>query len=405
MSTSKGSFSMIVAGEATYLFMGAMYVWSVIRIELTKHFPSFTASQMSMTFTLMMICFCLGGFFGGRLTEKKGPGFSIRLAAVLILLGYMGASLTELCQASMALSVLYLFLSVFMGFGVGIAFNACMANIAPWFPGHVGLVTGVLMMGFGVSSLVFAFVIEAICPFIGIFNVLRVLGASIFLVVFISSFFVKRPPVSNETAAEAICAGEQDCTPRQMISRPSFWIYFAWNTICGAAGLLAINNAANIAEYFGLTASLGLVVSLFNGCGRPVVGTIVDRFGRFPSMFIMIFMLLLASAMLIFADHSGQYMLMFVGMLLVGIVYGGGGTISIKVIRELYGPAHFGVNHSICNFCVIAASLLGPLLSGILQDSSGGFTSTFNMLFALAALGLLLLFLLKAAVKRETRKR
>ena len=403
MEKTKGSPTMILAGTAAYLFMGAMYVWSVLRIELTKVFPSFTAAQMSMTFTLMMICFCLGGFAGGKLTERKTPGLSLRLASVLILLGYLGASLMELCQApGAALAVLYLFLSVFMGFGVGIGFNACMANIAPWFPGHVGLVTGVLMMGFGMSSLVFAFVIEAICPAIGVFNVLRALGVAIFLVVFAASFFVKKPPLPRETAGKA---GEHDCTTRQMLSRPSFWIYFIWNTLCGAAGLLVINNAANIAEYFGLAAGLGLVVSLFNGCGRPVVGAIVDRFGRFPSMFIMILMLLIASLMLLFADHSGRYAFMFVGIILVGIVYGGGGTISIKVIRELYGPSHFAVNHSIANFCVIAASLVGPFLSGLLQDVSGGFSSTFLMLFVMAVLGLALLFLLIAAVKREEKRR
>lgn len=405
MQKTKGGFSMIIAGTASYLFMGAMYVWSVIRIELTKLFPSFTASQMSLTFTLMMICFCLGGFAGGRLTERKDPGFSLKIASVLILAGYEGASLMEFCEGGAAFAVLCLFLPLFAGFGIGIGYNACMANISPWFPAHVGLVTGILMMGFGMSSLVFAFVIGAVCPHIGIFNVLRALGAMIFLVVFVSSFFVKKPPVTVQAAPDGGDAGCNDCTVRQMVSRPSFWIYFLWNTLCGAAGLLVINNAANIAAYFGLAAGLGLIVSLFNGCGRPVVGAIVDRFGRFRSMFIMIFMLLLAALMLVYADRSGQYAFMFAGLILVGIVYGGGNTISVKVIRELYGARHFGVNHSIANFCVMAAAVAGPLLSGLLQDKSGGFTSTFIMLLMIALAALALIFLLIAAVKWEEKRR
>ncbi len=403
MGKVKNGALMIVVGTLAYFFLGVMYVWSVLRIELNSVFTGYTAAQLSMCFTLMMSTFCVGGFVGGKIVQRKTPALSLRIGSLLILLGYIGASMMGRLQADSALVLLYISYSVLGGFGIGMGYNALMANISPWFPGKVGLVTGIMMMGMGLSSLAFAFIIENICPIIGIFNIFLYVGVAVALMLFISSFVVKKPPVATKRE-ENVPNGVVSKTPRQMMSSLSFWIYFIWNTFAGCCGLLVINSAANIAAYFGLAASLGMVISIFNGCGRPVVGLLVDKLGRYKAMSLLNIMLIAAALMLIISDKAGISALMFVGMIFVGIVYGGGSTIATKVISDLYGPRYFGVNHSISNFCVIAASFVGPYLSGILQDrSGGGFTSTFYMLLVISIIMLLLIFALIGAVKKEDK--
>ena len=403
MNKVKNGALMICVGTLAYFFLGVMYVWSVLRIELNAVFSEYTAAQLSLCFTLMMSTFCVGGFLGGKLVQKKSPAYSLRIASALVLIGYFGASMMRYFEAGAAIRLLYISYSVAGGFGIGMAYNALLANIAPWFPEKFGLVTGVMMMGMGLSSLVFAFVIETVCPVIGIFNVFLALGIAVSAVLLISSFVVKKPPVAVQKNSSED-TGIVSKTPRQMMSTASFWLYFVWNVFAGCSGLLVINSAANIASYFGLAASLGMVISIFNGCGRPVVGHLVDRLGQFKAMGLINIMLLAAAAMLIISDISGISALMFVGMILVGIVYGGGSTVASKVISELYGPKYFGVNHSISNFCVIAASFVGPYLSGILQDrSGGGFTSTFYMLLVISLVMLVLIGLLIAAVRHEKK--
>ena len=346
-----------------------------------------------------MICFCLGGFFGGRLVQRRTPALSMRIGAALIAAGYLGASLMQLLPGA-GLALLYVFYAAFAGFGTGMCFNACLCNISPWFPGHVGLVTGIMLMGFGMSSFAYAFGIVALCPALGIFGIMRLAGVIIPAVVIAASFFVKKLPAVRSGAD----APERGSSPGQMVSSASFWIYFVWNTVSGAAGLLVINNAAGIAAYFGLAASLGLVVSVFNGCGRPFVVVMVDRLGQFRSMLVMVLLLIAAAGLLICADRSGANALMFAGMMIIGVIYGGGSTISAKVVAELYGQRCFGVNHSIANFCVIPASLLGPYISGLLQDrGGGGFSSTFVMLLIMGAAELVLLLALYLAAKREKK--
>ncbi len=403
MNKVRNGALMVTVGTLAYFFLGVMYVWSVIRIEIGRVFPDYTAAQLSMCFTLMMSSFCVGGFVGGKTVQRKTPALSLRIGSVLILLGYLGACLIGRLESGAALKLLYISYSVVGGFGIGMGYNALMANISPWFPGRVGLVTGIMMMGMGLSSLAFAFIIEWVCPIVGIFNALLFVGIAVALMLFISSFVVKKPPAAMKKTPDAP-EGAISKTPREMVSSLSFWIYFLWNTFAGCSGLLVINSAANIAAYFGLAASLGMVISIFNGCGRPVVGIIVDKLGQYKAMGLLNIMLIAAAAMLIISDSTGIRVLMFVGMIFVGIVYGGGSTVATKVISELYGPRHFGVNHSISNFCVIAASFIGPYLSGILQDrSGGGFTSTFMMLMVIAVIMLLLIFALMAAVKKESK--
>lgn len=404
MNKVKNGVLMVTVGTLAYFFLGVMYVWSVIRIEIGEVFPSYTAAQLSMCFTLMMSTFCIGGFVGGKIVHRKTPAMSLRIGSALILLGYLGASLMGKFQADGALTLLYISYSVVGGFGIGMGYNALMANISPWFPGKVGLVTGIMMMGMGLSSLAFAFLIEYFSIKTGIFNVLLVIGIAVAAMLFMSSFVVKKPSAALKKSPDAP-EGALSKSPREMIASLSFWVYFIWNTFSGCSGLLIINSAANIAEWFGLAASLGMVISIFNGCGRPVVGLIVDKLGQYRAMTVLNIMLIAAALMLIVSDSFGVRALMFAGMIFVGIVYGGGSTVAAKVINELYGPRHFGVNHSISNFCVIAASFIGPYLSGILQDrSGGGFTSTFYMLLAISVIMLILIAVLKWTVKRESKK-
>lgn len=395
---------MLIVGTAAFLVLGLMYAWSVIRIQIVAAFPAYTATEMSFCFTLTMIFFCLGGFFGSRITARHSPAYSLRRAAVLLLVGFVGASFMPLLPVRGALALLYLCYSVFAGFGTGIAYNALMANIGPWFPHHIGLCTGVMLMGFGLSSLLYALIIGKMTERYSIFALIRAFGVLIFCVVLAASFFVRKPPQpAEQTAGER--AGKPSLKPTQMLRHPSFWIYFLWNSIHGGAGLMIINNAANISAYFGLIASIGMVINLFNGCGRPLAGALVDRLGQFRSMLLMNAALIVSALLLLWADSGAAAFLMLLGMILTGVVYGGGSTIGTKVIRDLYGPEHFGVNHSISNFCVIGGSLVGPLLSGVLQDrSAGGFTTTFVTLLVMGIVEIALLLLLRLSIALEQKR-
>lgn len=390
---------LIVTSTIMLLFLGVLYAWSMFRVELAAVFPSFTAAQLSLNFTIVTIGFCLGGFFGGKISQRWDQRLAARISAVLILVGFCLCSFMDKLSPENALILMYVSYGALSGLGVGIGYNACVSGTSPWFPSCLGLVSGVLLMGFGFGSLLLGLLIQYLSAKIGVFAVMRVFGVAIFVVVFGGSFFLRK--------AESASGGEEQegLSPGQMLARPSFWIYFIWNTISASAGLLVINSSANIAIAFGTAAGLGMIVSVFNGAGRPVTGAIMDKMGQFGGMLIMNGVMIVGGLLLVLAGVSGAAWAVLVGMILVGICYGGGITISAKVIRELYGPRHYAVNFSLSNFCMLPAAFIGPYISGLLQDRSGGdYGSTFWMVLGMSLVALVAIFILRFATGRENRK-
>ena len=389
---------LLLSAGILLLFLGILFAWSMFRVELIAIFPTFTAAQLSLNFTIASIGFCLGGFLGGKFSHRWNQRVSVRIAAVLVLAGFYLCSFMEGLEPEKALLLLYAGYGALGGLGVGIGYNACVSGSSPWFPGAMGLVSGALLMCYGFGSLLVGLLVEALSDTTGVFGVFRLSAVALFVLMMAGSFFLHKP-------IPAAGAADHGCTPGQMLSRGSFWVYFLWNTIDASAGLLVINSSANIALAFGTAASLGMIVSLFNGAGRPVTGAIMDRLGQFKGMLIMNSLLILGGLLLVLGAKTGLAIAVFVGMILVGICYGGGVTISAKVINDLYGPKHYGVNFSLSNFCMIPAAFIGPYISGVLQDRSGGtYDSTFLMVVILALIALCAVFVLKALIARETKK-
>jgi OFA family oxalate/formate antiporter-like MFS transporter len=407
VNKTKSNVSMAVAGTLAFLFMGILYAWSIFRVELEKLFD-FSAAQMSLTFSIAITFFCLGGFLGGKLTQRRNPALVMRIASVLVLLGFCTVPLMARFEGSQALRVLYISYGAVAGLGVGMGYNVGLGNVGPWFPTHIGLVTGIMLMGFGCAGIVFSLVMDVLCPVVGVFGVLRIFGVAMFVVMLGSSFFVRRPPTAAGGTDDNTQSEETDIvsyTPRQMVSSGSFWVYFLWNVLNGASGLLVINSAANIAVYFGAAASVGMIISLFNGGCRPVIGHVCDKVDRFTGMLLMNAMILASAVLLIITAYTGSTATMVCGLVIMGVAYGGGSTMGAKVINALYGPKYYAVNHSISNFCIIASSFVGPYISGHVQDrSGGGYTATFFMLLCMGLVQVALIFVLKKVISRETEK-
>ena len=400
----KKSQKALLVGNATLmlLFLGILYTWSMFRIELAAAFPEWSAAQLSLNFTITSIGFCLGGFFSGKLFPRLGPRPGARAAAVMLLVGFVGCSFIDKLSGTTALAVLYVCYGAITGLGVGIGYNSIISGTSPWFPDSIGLVSGIMLMGFGLGSLLLGLAVEALCGVMSVFRVFRVCGIVIFLILMAGSFLLQRPAPA---VPKAEMEDEAGLSPGKVLTTASFWVYFIWNTVASSSGLMVINSSANIALAFGCAAGLGLTVSLFNGLCRPLVGTMMDKLGRLGGMLIMNGILLLGGLLLITAAKTGFAALVFAGMILVGVCYGGGVTISARVIRDLYGPKYYSVNFSLSNFCMIPAAFIGPLLSGVLQDRSGGaYDSTFLLLTGMALLALAAAFLLDFIVKKESRR-
>ncbi|MCH3916793.1 MAG: MFS transporter [Spirochaetia bacterium] len=405
--TSAKRWVYLTVGTVMLLCLGLLYAWSIFRIPLKAMFPGWTATQISMTFTISMIFFCLGGSFSGKLRNILQGRYIVLIAAGLLLVGFWMVSTIDATVPGTSLQKLYVFYGICCGTGVGMAYNSIISTVTKWFPDNMGLASGILLMGFGLGGLLLGSVVNAVIGIIGLTATFFRLAILIAIVLAIGSFFIRMPAAVSAEVSDAASGSENGCkekrreyTVGQMLQTPAFWVAFLWFTIISAAGLMIINSAATIAVAFGASAVFGLAVSIFNGAGRVTMGTLFDKIGRHKSMMCNSLIMLLGGSVLFCGAMTTGILLIFLGLMLIGIGYGGSPALTSAVINGFFGSENYPVNFSVANFCLIPAALFGPLISSKLQDLSGGsYGSTFVMIMVFGLIAFILNLVLRGLSK------
>lgn len=384
-------------GLVLMLVLGAMYAWGYFKVALCANYPEWSQTQVSLNFTILMSAFCVAGVVAGNMKKVK-KSLQVVLAGVLMCVGFFGVSVLS-PNSSTALIQLYLCYGILTGFGTGIAYNAVLSGIQPWFPNCPGVISGVLLMGMGFGSLILGNVAAKLLKVMTLSATFRVFSIGS-LVILLACAALVRPPREGEVEAKVVVAqagGEEQrsYTTAEMLRRPTFWLYFVWNIMFSASGALVINSSSSITLFYGLAAVVGLLVSVFNGLGRLFIGNCMDRLGWKKTMYLNNIFLLIAGALLLVGDKSSAGIIVVIGMLIVGMCYGGGITISAALIRALYGPKHYASNFAVCNLCIVPGAIIGPLLSAALQDNFGGYFATFVMVMVIGVVALFINFFVR----------
>jgi len=401
----------LAAGTLTLLFLGLIYAWSIFRTPFSELFPDWSISQLSLTFTISMIFFCLGGFAGGLLSKRLSIRVRMLISAVMLFVGFFAVSLVRAEAPGSSLVMLYIFYGIFGGGGVGFAYNGVIGTLNKWFPDKVGLASGIMLMGFGLGGLVLGSVVNSMIGSMGLLAVFRILGIVIAVVCAMAAVIIKSPD-AEEAAQLAVLAGAgskqqasadvRNYSAGEMLRTARFWFFTIWAILLNSAGLLVINSAANISVAFGGTAVLGMIVSLFNGAGRIVAGNNFDRFGRKVSTIVNNAFMLGAGVSLTLGGMTGKYIFILCGLVLVGLAYGGCPTITSAYINKAFGPANFPTNFSIANFSLIPAATIGPMISSALLESAGGsYDTNFYAIVGFAVAALVMWVLLNKASADE----
>lgn len=386
-------------GTLMMLLLGSIYAWSYFKTALGAIFPMWNQKQLSLTFTIMMILFAAGGLLGGKLSKPIRHSTLALLSGCLMLIGFVTVSFLPSGNETLALILLYIFYGGFTGLGVGIGYNVVLACVSSWFPDKDGLVSGLLLTGFGFSSLIIANAAEALLRITTLSIVFRGLGILCGGVMVLGSFFLRLPTADDALPApkkKAVVSGSQDFTTAQMLHRPTFWLYFLWNLCMSATGMLVINNASSIALFFGAAATVGLLVSIFNSGGRLFIGMSMDKFGWKATMLIDNAVIISAGLLMVLGNALGLFPLVLIGMLMAGVCYGGGVTIQASLVRTFYGSKNYAVNFSTCNLVMIPAAFIGPMISAALVDAAGGaFGPTFIMVVVMGFFSLVINFFIR----------
>jgi OFA family oxalate/formate antiporter-like MFS transporter len=284
-----------------------------------------------------------------------------------------------------SIPLFYLGYSVIGGIGIGFGYVTPVSTVAKWFPDKRGLVTGVVVMGFGVGAFVMSKVLAPLLltstkgDLVPVFVSLGVLFAIVLLPV--TSVLQNPPPeLSAPAAASQATAPVPEAPTSAYILSSQFaimWIVFFFNI---AAGISVISfQSPLLQEIWGLSdpaiepaalasygATLIAVSSLFNGLGRLLWGTISDRIGRVET-----FRLMLATQMIVFGVLMTERNPWIFSALVCYILlcFGGGFGTMPSFVMDIFGSKRMSVMYGAMLTAWAAAGVVGPLLMASVKDN------------------------------------
>ena len=390
--TVKKTFSRttaLIAGTAMLLINGVIYAWSIYSMPFGAGF-GWSSAQLGACFTVVLASFCLGGVFGGAVANRRGVRVSIPIGGILGCIGFV------LCMFLQAHLIWLLFVSfAISGIGVGFVYNGVISAVVPRFPDKKGLASGVLLMGFGASSLVLGGLASRLIasPGFGWHLTYILTGALLLAAAFIGLPFVLPPRVDRDTHAAAPARG---LTPRQMLRTKRFWLLFGSAVIGTGFGSGLIAHASYIFVEGGASESVAALavglVSVMNGLGRIVFGMLNDRCG-FRISLLADAVLYIAAGLIAALVLGSSAVVLVVVMMLIGACYGAVPTISASLAEEFFGPAHYGRNLGIVNLSILVGSFASTA-AGAIQTSTGSYAQAFYLFVGLEAVALVLILLL-----------
>ena len=384
----------LAAGTAVMLINGVIYAWSIYSTPFGVAF-GWTSAELGLCFTVMLGCFCLGGVLGGAVAERLGVGFSIPAGGTLGCAGYL------LCML-LGEGRLWLLYAAFAaaGLGVGMVYNGVISAVVPRFADKKGFASGVLLMGFGASTLVLgtlaAQLIES--PAFGWRPTYTATGALILLGAVIGRFFVL-PPEGGERRETAPMTGLGTV---QMLKTARFWVFFALALIGTGFGSGLIAHASYIFTEGGvpqrLTAVAVGLVSVMNGLGRIAFGALHDRFGFRVSLTADALLYIACGVTAALCVSGGVSVPLIAAMMLIGACYGAVPTISASVAQEFFGERHYGQNLSVMNLNILVGAFASTIAGGM-QTAAGSYSGAIWLFTGLELVSLALVFVLMRVVK------
>jgi MFS family permease len=392
-----------MAGLGLNLALGVLYAWSMFSKQLTESIDhggfGWSRTTATLPYTIAIAFFALIMIPAGRLQDRLGPRIIATAGAVLCGAGLVVASLG---RPDLVWPMILGF-GVLAGMGIGLGYAAATPAALKWFgPEKKGLITGIVVAGFGVAPVYIAPLAKYLLETRGVSGAFRIFGI-LFLVVagFSAQFLVNPKPGFVRKAAEGKKALKPKASPapdrtwREMIRSPKFWILYLQFAFGATAGLMIIGHVAKIVSVqSGGAIKAGFLfvalLAIFNAGGRVMAGMVSDIIGRVGAMIIVFS--LQAVIMFFFSQFATTAGFLF-GAAFVGFNYGACLSLFPATAADYWGTKNLGLNYGILFTAWGVGGVFGPNLAGMIADSTGSYAGAYQvaggLLIAAALLGVL----------------
>jgi len=333
-------------------------------------------ADVSLVFGLSGLVYFLLGAGAGMLADRFGPRLVCAAGMVFIAAGLLASSFAQ------SMAAIYVAWGGGLGIGIGLVYAPSIASVPPWFVRRRAFAAGIASAGIGVGTLAVPLLATAAIDALGWRHALQVIAAAVLVVGVGATLLLRRAPTRAATGTAA-----QGMTLKEALQSRRFWWMYAACVLAAPAMFIPFAHVSAAARDLGISdaRAVGLVglIGIGSIVGRFVIGGLADRLGRIAS--IALLETSLGASYLLWLG-AGGYPALAVFALWLGLSYGGIVSLMPAICMDLFGAravsSILGTLYSGAAF----GNLLGPVLAGVVFDSTGTYVPVIWAGFALAIL-------------------
>ncbi len=379
------------------------------------------AADAVLPYALALLFFGFTMVFAGRLQDRFGPRIIATIGGVFVGAGMIIASMSNFSAAGNH-TPLTLGFGVLTGMGIGLAYACATPAAVKWFhPSRRGLISGLVVAGFGLASVYTAPTTTLLISAQGLSKTFLYLGVAFLVAIVLLAQLLKNPPQGYNppvpanykaptTGAAAAATRREDYTWREMMKTPQFYLLWLMYAFAAFAGLMMVSLIAKLApeqlsaaEYLKLSSAgatlasgftLVVALALGNGIGRPIIGIVSDKIGRVPSMITVFLLQAVLVAILLPITHT--LTLLLVISFFIGAMYGSNLTLFPAATYDFFGTKNGGVNYGIVFTSWGVGGATGAYLAATFKDFFGSYVPAYYIAAGLLVVASVLALLVKA---------
>ena len=376
---------------------GALFTFSVFFAPLQEEF-GWSRALTSGIFSAFMIAQGVFSILAGRLNDRFGPRFILSLGSLLFGLGFI------LVSRVTAVWQIYLLYGLVIAAGASAAPVPLMSTVVRWFRARRGMMTGIVMAGVGVGTMVGPPFASWLIQTLSWRPSFVVVGVLLLVVVFACARFLRRDPHMmglHPLGGEVVTGDHPQAAAAGLHFADAMRTRQAWLL---AAAFVGFGFSVHTISVHAVVYAMGLgmsptraatVMTAIGGLGilgRVGIGSLADRLGS-KRLLVILFGVLALS--LLWLSTVTQPWGVFAFAFVFGFTFGGIVPLYSHIIAELFGLRAHGAILGIIGFSIGLGSAVGPVFTGYVYDVVGSYTIPFIVCGAAAAISALLVLFVK----------
>ncbi|MBU4305445.1 MAG: OFA family MFS transporter [Candidatus Omnitrophica bacterium] len=380
----------VISGFSILVCLGVAYAWGVFLLPIAGEF-GWSRADTSLAVSILLLVFSIFMVVGGILEKRCGPRLSTALGGVLVGLGWSLAYFTQ------TLGWLFITYGVVAGMGTGLAYLPSISTVIKWFPEKKGMVSGIVVCGFGIGAAFLAPLAARVIELYGWRITMLIYGVSFGVIILFASRFLSLPTQEATISANMTQNSGRalDFSAFEMIKTNAFKLIFFTYFIAMVAGMMVIGHISAFIRDIGYSATRSAfaitVLAVLNGLGRVIFGIVSDKIGRRNVLSALFFLISIAVFTL---RSTNSLSLIYSAAGLIGLCFGGFLAVYPAITADFFGTKNFGINYGLVFLGYGTGCFVGTWLGGVIYDRSGSYALAFYIVGILTLFGGVLTFLL-----------